>query len=389
MSVMEAPLFYTYKRFPVTFVAGHGATLIDDAGKEYIDCLAGIAVASAGHANPEVARAIAEQAATLVHVSNYFWTKPMAELAAKLREITGGWGRIFFGNSGAEANECAIKLAKKLGAPTGRYKILCAQGSFHGRTLATLAATGQPAKWEGFQPLLPGFVHAEFNNLESFRANVDTQTAAIMVEPIQGERGVVPATLDFLKGLRKLADENSIPLIFDEVQTGIGRTGNWWAFQSYGVKPDIFTSAKAIASGLPLGVCIADEPFASAFVPGDHASTFGGGPVVCAAGVATISYLEKSGAVKQAAELGELFKQQLAELPHVIQVRGMGLMLAAVLDSDISHAVTETALKNGLVVNSVIPNAVRLVPPLVITEPEIRRAVEILRQAITAVAGDC
>ncbi len=377
----EHKLFNTYKRFPVCFVSGSGAKLYDANGKEYIDCLAGIAVCSAGHANPEIARAVAEQAAKLVHVSNYFWTEPMAQLAAKLNQISGGWGLSFFANSGAEANECAIKLARRWAGP-GRYKILCAEGAFHGRTLTTLSATGQPEKWAGFEPLTPGFVHLPFNDLGAFERAVDGETAAVMLEPIQGERGVIPATAEFFSGIRQLCDANNIALILDEIQTGVGRTGSWWAFQTYGIKPDIFTSAKALANGLPIGVCIADEPFASAFGHGDHGSTFGGGPVVCMAALAALNFIESQNLLGAIPEKERLFRDLLGNVPGVREVRGRGLMLACVLDAECAPSVVEEALARGVVVNAPNKNTLRLVPPLVISEAEIRTVCSVLSEAI-------
>ncbi len=383
-SPFEAPILNTYKRNSILFVKGEGALLFDDAGRSYIDCLAGIAVVSAGHGNSSIAQAIATQASTLTHVSNLYWSEPMIALSKKLVETTGGSFRVFFCNSGAEANECAIKLARKFGAGK-KHKILCAEGGFHGRTLATLAATGQPAKWRGFEPLPSGFVHARFNDIEAFRSAVDDTTAAILVEPIQGERGVVPAKKEFLSGLREIADFHHIPLIFDEVQTGVGRCGEWWAFQRYGVFPDIFTSAKGIANGLPLGVCLAREPFASIFEPGDHGTTFGGGPVVCAAAIATIKYLESSGVKARVEENGSFLAEKLAKVPHVTEVRGMGLMRAAVLDAPKAAQVAQCALTHGLVVNGVSENALRFTPPLVISTGEIEEAIVRLTRAIKEV----
>ena len=383
MTIKDSPLIYTYKRAEMTFVSGSGCVLKDADGKEYLDCLAGIAVTSLGHANPEIAKVIAEQAAKLVHVSNLYWTEPMAELAAKLNEITG-WGKVFFTNSGAESNECAIKLARKW-AGEGRYKILCADKSFHGRTLGTLAATGQPAKWKGFEPLPEGFVHLPFNDLEAFTAAVDGQTAAIMVEPIQGEGGLHPATAEFLEGLRKLCDDKNIALIFDEVQSGIGRTGSWWAFQNFGVEPDIFTSAKALGNGLPIGACIAKDSFAESFVPGDHGTTYGGGPVVCAAALEGIKIIERDGLLQATKEKGAIFKESLLALDEVEDVRGQGLMLGAKLSKENSGDVAAKCLEKGLIVNAVAPDTIRWVPPLIISESEISQAVSIFKEALTEV----
>ena len=381
----QTPLMNTYKRAAVDFVRGEGEFLYDTNGKRYIDLLSGVAVVSVGHANPRVARAIGEQAGKLVHVSNLFGNLPMRELADRLRASTGGWGRVFFGNSGAEANECAIKLARKAGGGE-RYKILAAEGAFHGRTLATLAATGQPEKWRGFEPLPQGFGHQPDNNLEAFAAALDDSVAGILVEPIQGERGVIPATAAFLKGLRDLCDRAQIPLIFDEVQTGVGRTGSWWAFQTLGVKPDIFTSAKGIANGLPLGACIADEPYAAAYGPGDHGTTYGGGAVVCAAALATFGEIERCGLLSDVKRKGELFSELLRTIDEVQEVRGAGLMIGAVLKKPIAFSVVSVGLERGLVLNATSDSVLRFVPPLVISDDALVEAVATLKKVIGDVA---
>jgi predicted acetylornithine/succinylornithine family transaminase len=373
----QSALMNTYKRAEVTFTRGEGEFLFDSKGKRYIDLLSGIAVVAVGHGNPRVAEAISEQARSLVHVSNLFGTVPMRELADRIRATTGGWGRAFFCNSGAEANECAIKLARKAGTG-GRFRVLAAEGGFHGRTLASLACTGQPEKWKGFEPLPEGFVHRPYNNLDAFASTLDDSFAAIMVEPIQGERGVIPGTAEFLKGLRDLCDRAGIPLIFDEVQTGVGRTGEWWAFQSVGVKPDIFTSAKGIANGLPLGACIADEPYGSVFVPGDHGTTYGGGPVVCAAALAVFDEIERLSLRAEAKRKGELLTSLLRNVPGVQEVRGAGLMRGVVLERPIALQVVPKALSAGVVVNATSDSVLRLVPPLVISDHSLKEAVEII-----------
>lgn len=380
------PLLNTYKRAAVDFVRGEGEFLYDTNGRRYIDLLSGIAVVSVGHANPKVAAAIAEQANTLVHVSNLFGSLPMRKLAERLNQTTGGWGRVFFCNSGAEANECAIKLARKAGAGK-RYKILASEGGFHGRTLATLAATGQPEKWKGFEPLPEGFMHRPYNNLAAFAEALDDTVAAIMVEPIQGERGVIPGTPEFLHGVRDLCTKAGIPLIFDEVQTGVGRTGNWWAFQTFGVKPDIMTSAKGIANGLPLGACIADEPFASAFSPGDHGTTFGGNALACAAAVATLNEIDARNLMSEATRKGEVLTKLLLELDEVKEVRGAGLMRGVVLHNPIAMSTVPEALERGLVINATSDSVLRLVPPLVISDAALTEAVEILRESLAAASA--
>lgn len=379
-----SPLLNTYKRAPVDFVFGHGEYLYDAEKRRYLDLLSGIAVVSVGHANLRVASAISNQAQTLVHTSNLFGTLPMKQLAERLRQTTGGWGRVFFCNSGAEANECAIKLARKNGAGK-KFKIVAAEGGFHGRTMGTLSATGQPEKWRGFEPLLEGFVHRPFNNLEAFAAALDDSVAGIMVEPIQGERGVIPATKEFLQGLRDLCNKAGIPLIFDEVQTGIGRTGHWWGFQYFGVKPDIMTSAKGIANGMPLGACIADEPFASAFNPGDHGTTFGGNPVVCAAALATLDEVQDRNLAGEATRKGELLRELLLGIGDVQEVRGAGLMLGVVLKRPIAMTLVPAALERGLIINATSDSVIRLVPPLVITDDALQEAVDILKDTIASV----
>ena len=377
----------TYKRAAVDFVRGEGEYLYDTEGRRYIDLLSGVAVVSVGHANPRVAAAISAQAEKLVHVSNLFGNLPMRQLADRLHASTGGWGRIFFCNSGAEANECAIKLARKSGGGK-RYKIVASEGGFHGRTLGTLAATGQPEKWRGFEPLPDGFLHQPYNDLEAFTAAIDDSVAAILVEPIQGERGVIPGTHAFLQGLRELCDRAKIPLIFDEVQTGIGRTGTWWAFQQVDVKPDILTSAKGIANGLPLGACIADEPYASVFAPGDHGTTFGGGAVVCAAALATFDEIERRGLLSDAKRKGELFAELLRSIDEVKEVRGAGLMRGVVLKSPIAFTVVAKGLDHGLVLNATSDSVLRLVPPLVISDGALVEAVATLKGVIAEALTD-
>jgi len=383
----QSTLMNTYKRADVTFIRGEGEFLFDTSGRRYIDLLSGIAVVAVGHGNARVADAISQQARSLVHVSNLFGTEPMRALAERIQSTTGGWGRVFFCNSGAEANECAIKLARKAGAGR-RFRVLAAEGAFHGRTLATLACTGQPEKWKGFEPLPEGFVHRPYNNLEAFAAVLDDSYAAIMVEPIQGERGVIPGSVEFLKGLRELCDRAGIPLIFDEVQTGVGRTGEWWAFQSLGVKPDIFTSAKGIANGLPLGACIADEPYGSVFVPGDHGTTYGGGPVVCAAALAVFDEIERLSLRKEAKRKGDLLATLLRDIPVVQEVRGRGLMRGVVLTRPVALQVVPKALCAGVVVNATSDSVLRLVPPLVISDESLREAARILASVLAEAPRD-
>lgn len=381
---LEHKLLSTYKREPIKFVRGTGCQLIDSKGNNFLDFLAGIAVVSVGHAHPKVVRAISEQAASLIHVSNLFWTEPGMELSNKLSSISGTPFKSFLCNSGTESIECAIKFARKA-TPESKSKIVCAQQSFHGRTLAALAATGQPAKWQGFDPMPAGFAHATFNDVSSFSEEMDDSCAAVLVEPIQGEGGIHPANQEFLHQLRDLCTQRGILLIFDEIQTGCGRTGSWWAWQKYGVTPDVFVTAKGLANGLPIGACLVRTELAGAFTYGDHGSTFGGSPVPCAAALATLQVIEEDGLIERATILGDLLATLLGEVKFVQSVRGAGLMRAAQLTEPKAAEVKDKALSLGLIVNNVRPDAIRITPPLCITEAEIRLGVDRLKEAIATV----
>lgn len=378
-------LLSTYGRFPVTFVAGEGARLLDDSGREYLDFIAGIAVCSVGHARPEVADAAYQQMTRLVHVSNLYYTEPQLLLAERLQALAG-WGRVFFGNSGAEANECAIKLARRFGQDTGgpeKYEIVSAANSFHGRTLATLAATGQPAKQARFEPLPAGFHQVPYNDADALRASVTPErTAAVLLEVIQGEGGVFLAEDAYLTTARELCDKTGAVLVFDEIQTGLCRTGSWLGFQETSVEPDIYTLGKAIANGLPLSACVAREPVASAFQHGDHATTLGGGPVVCCAAIQVLRIMEVEDLAKAARDKGERLAEGLFGLPGVSHVRGRGLLLAAELHAGGARDVCERALAAGLVANPVTETAVRFAPPLVVTHEEIDEAVHVLGKVL-------
>ncbi|MFN2613578.1 MAG: acetylornithine transaminase [Actinomycetota bacterium] len=372
----------TYGRQPVAFVRGEGALLYDADGREYLDLLAGIAVMSVGHSHPRVVRAIQGQAATLTHVSNLFYTEPQALLAERLHALLG-WGKVFFANSGAEANECALKLARRWAqarAGDRRSGVVAAAGSFHGRTFATLAATGQPHKHEAFSPLPSWFHHVELNDEAALEEAIGDTTTAVVLEVVQGEGGVRAATPEFLARARKLCDERGAVLIFDEVQTGLGRTGRWFAYQHHEIVPDIVTLAKALGGGLPIGACIAQEEIAKAFGPGDHATTFGGGPVPCAAALAVLDVIDEEGLVERAQVAGDRLMNGLrsAAIPAVTDVRGLGLLIAVELSSDSAAAVVAEALRDGLIVNNVTPNAIRLAPPLVLSDEQIDRALAIL-----------
>jgi predicted acetylornithine/succinylornithine family transaminase len=377
-------LMHTYPAPPVTFVRGQGARLWDDAGREYLDFLSGLAVTSLGHAHPAVAEALGQQAATLLHVSNLYGTLPGPEVAATLdRLIDAGAGRVFFANSGAEANECAIKLARKWGG-RGRHVVVSAYGSFHGRTLATLHATGQPAKHEAFQPLPEGFRHVAFGDLAALEAALDPTVAAVLIEAVQGEGGVNPAGTAYFQGGRRLCDERGVLMMVDEVQTGLGRTGEWFAFQHYGVRPDVVTMAKALGNGVPIGACWAREDVADVFVPGDHATTFGGQPLAAAAARVVLAVMEAEDVPARARLAGKRLTAGLEGLAGVAEVRGMGLLVAAELTGGDAAGVTRRALEHGLVVNPVTSTALRLAPPLLVSDAEIDRAVTILGQAIGA-----
>jgi predicted acetylornithine/succinylornithine family transaminase len=379
---MNTHLMPTYPAQPVTFVRGEGTRLWDDEGNEYLDFLSGLAVTGLGHANPVVADAINEQARTLLHVSNLYGTVPQREVAATLDELLGGGGLVFFCNSGAEANECAIKLARKFGG-RGKYVVVSAYGSFHGRTLTTLHATGQPQKHEVFQPLPEGFRHVAWDDLDALEHSLDPSVAGVLLEPVQGEGGVNPATVEYFQGVRRLCDERGILFMVDEVQTGLGRTGKWFGFEHFGVRPDVVTMAKALGNGVPIGACWARADVASAFEPGDHATTFGGQPLATAAARAVLGEMRRLDIPTQAARAGDRLMAGLADVPGVAEVRGLGLLIAAQLDEGRdAKEVAAACLAAGLVVNPVTPTALRFAPPLTVSDPEIDDAVAILTKVL-------
>jgi len=380
----HCPFMPTYGAPAVRIVRGQGCKLWDEQGNEYLDFLAGIAVVGLGHANPEIADAIAEQARTLVHVSNLYGTVPGTDVAITLDRLLGGGGQIFFTNSGAEAIECAIKLARKWGGH-GRYGVVSAYGSFHGRTLGALHATGQPAKWEGFQPLPEGFRHVPWNDFAALEAAIDPSVAAVLLEPIQGEGGVHPATAEYFEGVRRLCDERGLLMIVDEIQTGLGRTGEWFGFQHFGVEPDVVTMAKALGNGMPIGACWAKREIAAVFQPGDHGTTYGGQPLAASAARATLEILERVNAPQLAERAGAEFRHLLETVEGVVQVRGLGLLLAAELAVGLdAKAVAADLLRGGLIVNAVSPTALRFAPPLIVSETEIAQAVDL----VSAVLAD-
>jgi acetylornithine/N-succinyldiaminopimelate aminotransferase len=374
-----------YGRQPVAFTRGEGVRLWDTDGRSYLDFVAGIAVMSVGHTHPKVVDAIRDQAGRLVHVSNLYYTEPQVRLAERLHDLLG-WGKVFFANSGAEANECAVKLARRWqreqGRP-GRVGLVAALGSFHGRTVATLAATGQLAKHEPFAPLPPELVHhVPLNDAGALEAALTEDIGALLLEVVQGEGGVYVAEPDYLSAARKLCDERGILLVFDEVQTGLGRTGRWFAFEHAGVTPDVVTLAKALGGGLPIGACIAREEVADAFRPGDHATTFGGGPVPCAAALAVLDVIEQERLVSNSAAMGERLVSALAGAlasnPAVVEVRGLGLLVAVELAGDWSRDAVDAARERGLLVNNVRPDTVRLSPPLIVSAEDVDQAASLL-----------
>ncbi len=366
----------------VMFVRGEGTQLWDSAGKRYLDFLSGIAVTSLGHAHPGVARAIAEQAQRLVHVSNFFANPVAARAAVMVDDLLGGGGQVFFCNSGAEANEAAIKLARKFGGRS-RHRVVSMLGSFHGRTLAALAATGQPAKHEPFQPMPEGFAHVPFGDIDALDRAVDASVAAVLLECVQGEGGVIVADAAYLRAVRQLCTERGALLIVDEVQTGFARTGAWFAFQHAGIEPDAVTLAKAMGNGVPVGALWARREVGSVFVPGDHGSTYSGTALATSAVIAVIEAMREIDAPRRAVEMGAALTERLRRLPGVVDVRGKGLLLGVELgpDADAKNVVA-ALLDRGLVANAVTATAVRLAPPLTVSLDEIDEAVAIFAEVV-------
>lgn len=391
MTASDSPTLHHHYVMPtyapgMTLVRGSGAHVWDDTGREYLDFMAGIAVCNTGHCHPAVVAAIQQQAATLMHCSNLFHNPVQPRLAQRLSALTLG-GKIFLCNSGAEANEALFKLARKWGSAEGRYEIITMKNSFHGRTLATMTATGQTKYQKGFEPLMPGFVYAEFNALETVRAAVTPATVAILCEAVQGEGGVVPADPAFITGLRALCDEKKLLLLFDEVQCGMGRTGKWFGFHHYDVRPDGFSMAKALGGGFPIGAIAVTPELSNVFEPGNHASTFGGTPLASAAALAVLDTLEKEHLIDHADRMGTLFMEGLNALAGkhacIQTVRGLGLMIGVVLS--IPAKPVETQLReNGLLCIATGENVLRFVPPLVVTPDHIQQALDQLDQALTA-----
>lgn len=368
-----------YARKPVMFVRGEGMRLYDDEGREYLDFVAGIGAVNLGHSHPAVVEAVREQIGRLTHVSNLFYVEHRDELARDLVTMFGGHARVFFCNSGAEANEGAIKLARRWGHErhgAACHGIVTAEGSFHGRTLATLAATGQPSKQEAFAPLPPGFTHVPLNDIAALEAAVGPETCAVMLEPVQGEGGVHPCDPGYLAAVRTLCDRRGVLLVLDEVQTGLMRCGAPFAWQVYGARPDIMCLAKSLANGLPAGALVASEEIADAFKPGDHGSTFGGGPVIAAAARATLKALDDERLGDNALRVGEHLRARLRALAEakpgvVADVRGAGLMNALEFVRPVAADVAAAALRRGIVLNNIGPHVLRVLPPLVCGEAEI------------------
>jgi len=384
----DASIMHTYSRKPVLFIRGEGMRLYDDEGREYLDFVSGIGAVNLGHAHPAVAIAVSEQMRRLVHVSNLFYVEHRAELAEALARLAGGgpW-RTFFANSGAEAVEGAIKLARRWGTRehgASCTTIVTAERSFHGRTLAALAATGQPSKQEAFEPLPAGFVHMPLNDLSALDDAITDEVCAVMLEPVQGEGGVFPCTEEYLAGARALCDERGVLLVLDEVQTGFFRTGPAFAWQGYGVEPDVFTLAKGIANGLPMGAVVAREDVAAAFAVGDHGSTFGGGPVLAAAALATIDGLVAERCGERSETSGAYLRAGLATLGAatgaITDVRGRGLMVGVTLPLGQAQEIAARLLERGIVVNAIGDSILRFLPPLVCSTSEIDTLLSVLSQ---------
>lgn len=382
-------LMNTYNRQPVVIRKGRGTIVWSTDGKEYLDFVGGIAVNVLGHCHPRVVIAIQKQAQRLMHVSNLYYIEQQIELA-KLLCANSFAERVFFCNSGAEANEAAIKLARKYAKENGgqnKYEIITALNSFHGRTLATVTATGQEKFQKGFEPLMPGFRYVEFNNIEAIKAAINENTCAVMLEPIQGEGGVKIPSYDYLKKVREICNDNNILLILDEVQTGIGRTGKLFAYEHYGIEPDIMTLAKGLGGGFPIGAMLATEKIASAFQPGSHASTFGGNPLACAAAIATVETILEDGFIlDNCNRMGDYFIKRLRNLKDyypekILDIRGKGLLVAMEVNTD-GASIVKACLERGALINCTSGNVLRFMPPLIVEEGEIDQLVDILEEVL-------
>ena len=387
---LESKYFmHTVNRVPVTLVKGEGARVWDDNGREYLDFVAGWAVNSLGHCHPVVAEALAEQAHTLIQVSNQFYTVPQLQLAEILVE-NSCLDKVFISNSGAEANEGAVKLARRYGKHhlKGAYEVISAIGSFHGRTLGMVAASGQAKHQEPYFPLPVGFVNVEYNSVAAIKAATTDKTCAVILEPLQGEGGVNLPDDNYLKEVKEWCEQKGILLILDEIQTGAGRLGTLFAYEQYGVEPDIMTLAKGLGSGVPIGTIMVKDS-ANVFAPGEHGSTYGGNPLVCAAAYATLKYIIDNNVVDNVRKVGQYFTGRLEELKNkysfITDVRGRGLLLAVEFDREIAADVLNSCLENGLLLNRVKPNALRFMPPLIIGNGEVDEAMNILDKVLAAV----
>ena len=388
MALSEQYVAHTYARYPVVLVRGKGTRVWDQEGEEYLDFVSGLAVCNLGHCHPRVVKTIQGQAEKLIHVSNFYYIEPQIQLASLLCKHSFA-DKVFFCNSGAEANEGAFKLARKFGKEkTGkdRYEIITMEGSFHGRTLATLTATGQEKFHKGYEPLMPGFKYVPFNDIGAVKKAIDPKTCAVMVEPIQGEGGVNCPSEGYLKALREVCDENKLLLMFDEVQVGMGRTGKLFAYEHEGVEPDILTLAKSLAGGVPIGALLIKKEISDGFKPGDHASTFGGNPLASAAGVAALTAILEEGMLENCRKMGGYFLSELDKMknkfPFIKEVRGKGLILGMELKMDGSSMVKEM-LKKRVLINCTMGNVLRFLPPLIVTKEEIDRVVAALEEVFS------
>lgn len=371
----------TYTRTPVVFAKGRGTHIWDVEGNLYLDFFPGWLVSSIGHCNKRVIQAVREQLKHIIHVSNNYYSRNQVLLAEKISRASFG-GKVFYSNSGSEANEAAIKLARAFGHTSSRYKIICMEQSFHGRTLATIAATGQEKVKKGFEPLPEGFLHVPFNDIDSLRQAVDDETVAVMLEPIQGEGGINIANRDYIRDVRALCNERNLLLIFDEVQTGMGRTGKMFAYQHYGVEPDIMTLAKSLGGGFPIGVMVARDKISDLLKPGMHASTFGGSPVVCAAALGVFDAIEKDKLLLNAKRMGVYLGKNLAKLkkrfPDIISgIKQQALMIGLELNIE-GERIVEDCFKKGLLINCTQGNILRIMPPLTVKKAEVSKAIKIL-----------
>ena len=391
LDIYKAKVMPTYAP-AVVLASGKGITVRDVDGLSYYDFTSGIGVQAVGYSNKKVVEAIRSQASVLTHCSNLYVNEPSTRLAEKLVELSGLGGKVFFCNSGAEANEAALKLARKWGAANGgRYEVVTFRQGFHGRTLATVAATAQAWCQDGFDPLPVGFAYADYNDLESVKAAVNDKTVAVMLEAVQGEGGVTPATEEFIKGVRALCDEKKLLMIVDEVQTGFGRTGTWFAWQGYGVKPDLFTLAKALGGGLPMGALVASEAYADVLTAPCHASTFGGNPVAAAAGLAVIDVIESEGLLENVVKVGELLREArqgfVDKYDDLLEVRGKGLLLGLVTKRPAKDIVD--ALKGqGILALTAGPNVVRFLPPLTLVEDDLEDVIDMISDALDCTFGE-